>query len=198
MAEKRDTEIRREQIAKAALSVVATKGVRGLSIASVARVVGLVPSALYRHFESKDAILDAVLDLISDRLTDHVTAVTVAHPDALSRLRDLHVRHMELIRSSHAIPRIVFSEEAYNGNRRHRAKVVALVTRYLARVADIIRHGQEQGEIRPELDPAAMATLFLGLIQPPALLWQVSGGTLDLTTHSDETWRVFSGAIRQP
>ena len=170
MTQKRHTDIRQEQIVRAALSIVATKGVRGLSIATVARVVGLVPSALYRHFESKDAILNAVIDLISDRLTDHVTAVTLAHPDALSRLRDLHVRHMELIRSSHAIPRIVFSEEAYNGNRHHRAKVVALVTRYLARVADIVRHGQLQGEIRPDLDPEAMATLFLGLVQPPALL----------------------------
>ena len=197
MAEKRDTEIRREQIAQAALSVVAGKGMRGLSIAAVARVVGLVPSALYRHFASKDAILEAVLDLISERLTDHVTAVTLAHPDALSRLRDLQGRHMELIRSSHAIPRIVFSEDAYDGNRRHRAKVVALVTRYLARVAEIVRHGQLRGEIRPDLDPEAVAVLFLGLVQPPALLWQVSRGTLDLTKYSDQTWRVFSEAIRQ-
>ncbi len=197
MSEKRDTEIRREQIAKAALSVVAGKGVRGLSIAAVAREVGLVPSALYRHFAGKDAILDAVLDLIGERLADHVTAVTLAHPDALSRLHDLHGRHMELIRSSNAIPRIVFSEEAYNGNRRHRAKVVALVTRYLTRVSEIIHHGQLQGELRSDLDPDAIATLFLGLIQPPALLWQVSGGTLDLTKHSDQTWMVFSDAIRQ-
>lgn len=196
MSEKRGTEIRRRQIAQAALSVVAGKGVRGLSIAAVAREVGIVPSALYRHFDGRDAILEAVVDLISERLSDHVTAVTLKHPDALSRLHDLFGRHMELIRSSHAIPRIVFSEEAYDGNRRHRAKVIALVTRYLARVSEIVGHGQLQGEIRPDLNPEAIATLFFGLIQPPALLWQVSGGALDLTRHCEHTWLAFSDAIR--
>ncbi|MBI2220156.1 MAG: helix-turn-helix transcriptional regulator [Acidobacteria bacterium] len=54
MALKLDTEIRQEQIAQAALAVVARHGIRRLSIASVARRVGIVPSAPYRHFENKD------------------------------------------------------------------------------------------------------------------------------------------------
>ncbi|MEW5984198.1 MAG: hypothetical protein AB1806_17740 [Acidobacteriota bacterium] len=90
-----------------------------------------------------------------------MTAVSLAHPDALSRLRGRHGRHIELIRSSHAIPRIVFSEDAYTRNRRHRSKVIALVSRYLGRVGEIVRQGQLRGEIRAGLDAEAVATLFL-------------------------------------
>ena len=54
------TQIRREQIAEAALGLVAAEGVRRLSIAAVARRVGLVPSGIYRHYKSKDQVLDAV------------------------------------------------------------------------------------------------------------------------------------------
>ena len=64
MAEaKLQTRIRREQIAEAALQLVASEGVKRLSIAAAARRVGLVPSGIYRHFKSKDAMLDAVLEL---------------------------------------------------------------------------------------------------------------------------------------
>ncbi|HEY6572448.1 MAG TPA: helix-turn-helix domain-containing protein, partial [Candidatus Eisenbacteria bacterium] len=55
------TEVRRDQIAAAALQIIAAHGVRGLSLAAVARRVGLVPSAIYRHFAGKDEILDATL-----------------------------------------------------------------------------------------------------------------------------------------
>lgn len=58
--EKMKTEVRREQIAAAALQLIARRGMHGLSIAGIARQVGLVPSAIYRHFDGKDHVLDLV------------------------------------------------------------------------------------------------------------------------------------------
>ena len=74
-AEKLDTEIRQDQIAGAALEMLGTRGVHELSMADIARRVGLVPSAIYRHFRGKDDVLDAVLDLIGQRLLSNVQAV---------------------------------------------------------------------------------------------------------------------------
>ena len=54
--EKLGTEIRQEQIAEAALELVASQGLGRLSVAAVARRVGLVPSGIYRHYKSKDDI----------------------------------------------------------------------------------------------------------------------------------------------
>ena len=81
MAEsKLDTQVRREQIAEAALSLVASQGVRRLSIASIARRVGLVPSGIYRHFKNKGEVLDAVLDLVEKRLHANVEAARPSRP----------------------------------------------------------------------------------------------------------------------
>ncbi len=49
MARKLGTEIRKQQIAQAALSLVASHGLKGLNIAGIAGQVGLAPSAVYRH-----------------------------------------------------------------------------------------------------------------------------------------------------
>ena len=111
--EKLDTEIRREQILEAALEIVSRKGMKGLSIGAVARRIGLVPSAIYRHFESKDEIIDALLDQIESRLLANVAAVTAETDDPVLALELLFNRHIRLIRENVGIPRLVFSEEVY-------------------------------------------------------------------------------------
>ena len=96
--EKLDTQIRREQIAEAALSLVASQGLRRLSVAAVARRVGLVPSGIYRHFKNKDEILDAVLDRVEQRLLANVKASRDEHADALECLKDVLMRHIRFLR----------------------------------------------------------------------------------------------------
>src|SRR5271166_6583139 len=95
---KLQTRIRREQIAEAALRIVAAEGVKRLSIAAVARRVGLVPSGIYRHFKNKDAMIDAVLDLLESRLQGNVAAARDDSGDAIQRLHGLFTRHIRIIR----------------------------------------------------------------------------------------------------
>jgi len=47
-ASKRNSEFRRKQIARATLALVGKLGFRRLTLAAVAREVGLVPSGIYR------------------------------------------------------------------------------------------------------------------------------------------------------
>ena len=68
--EKLDTEIRPEQLSQAALALIAAHGLEGLSIARVARRVGLVPSAIYRHYSGKDDLVDYAPALTSQQVKD--------------------------------------------------------------------------------------------------------------------------------
>lgn len=194
--EKLDTEVRQEQFAEAALNIIGAHGLRGLSIARVAHRVGLVPSAVYRHFASKDELLDAVLALIRDRLLGNVTAVCNESTEPLECLRRLLMRHAQLIRENQGIPRIIFSEEVFVGNPQRRATVHEMVKSYLKRVAEIVRRGQEDGQIRPGLDQSTVSLMFLGMIQPAAILWRLSDGGIDITKHAEKAWQIFSEAIR--
>ena len=194
-AEKLHTDIRREQIVQAALSVIASDGLRGLTVQQVARRVGLAPSAIYRHFQSKDDVLNAILALIQDRLLGNVRAVGEETVDPLVRLRHLLWRQLQLIRETPAIPRIMFSEEVYHGHPERQATVYRIIRGYLDRVADLMRQGQQTGRIRPDVEPDTLALLFLGLIQPAAFLWHISGQGIDIAAHADQAWQVFSEAI---
>ena len=194
--EKLDTQVRQEQIARAALGLLTDLGMQGLNIGRVARRVGLVPSAIYRHFKSKDEILDAVLELIEERLLGNVRAVYEESSDCLERLRLLLMRHIELIRGNDAIPRIIFSDEVGFGDSAKRAKLYGIIEGYLKEVEDIVHRGQGAGVVRDDLDPATLSVMFLGLIQPAVILWHVSDGRFNATRHAREAWEIFRDAIR--
>jgi len=55
----------KEKILDAALEIFARDGYAGTNIKDIAGSVGIVKSALYKHFESKEAIWDAVMDRIA-------------------------------------------------------------------------------------------------------------------------------------
>ncbi len=188
------TEIRKEQIAQAALDVIAEQGVSGLSAASVARV-GLVPSALYRHFKRKDQILDAVLELIDQRLMENVATVQQETSDAVEQLHQLLTRHVAMIRQNQVILRIVFSEAIYGHHQTWRTKIQAILNHYLQAIAALVRAGQSAGQLRRDADPDMLAVLFLGLVQPAAILWHISGGQFDLDRQVMKAWKIFHCGI---
>lgn len=196
MSQKLGTEIRRVQIAEAALAAVARHGLSRLNIARVARLVGVVPSALYRHFPSKDAIVDTVMGLVRERLLENVRVVTDTVADPFEQLRLLLRRHVQFIVENQALPRIIFSEQVYDGRPGRRRAVFRTIEAYLGRVADIVRAGQREGRIRHDLDAGTVAVMFLGLIQPAAILSHMSDGRFDAAAHAERAWEIFAEAIR--
>ena len=194
--EKLDTELRQEQLAQAALSLITTHGLKGLSVARVARRVGLVPSAVYRHFESKDELLNAVLELIRERLNANVVQASQDGTDALQILRRLVMAHVRLIRENEGILSVVFSDEVHNGRPERKAQVHSIIQGYLRRVAQVVSRGQQQGHIRPDADPGTVSLMFLGVIQPAALLWHLSDGGFDVTQHVERAWDLLSQSLR--
>jgi AcrR family transcriptional regulator len=51
----------RTRILRAARRLFDEKGLEELSLRSVARIVGITPMAIYRHFDSKEALVDALV-----------------------------------------------------------------------------------------------------------------------------------------
>ena len=58
------TRIRQEQITRAALEVISSEGVQGLTTANIARRAGISEANLYRHFENKEAILKDLVERV--------------------------------------------------------------------------------------------------------------------------------------
>jgi AcrR family transcriptional regulator len=193
--EKLGTEIRREQIAQAALSLVAGEGPRKLSIAAVARRVGLVPSGIYRHFRNKDEMLTAVLDLIESRMMANVAAAREESDDPLECLKGVLTRHIRFIREGRAIPQMIFAGDLHDGHPERKQHILRILRRYAGEVAQIVRQGQQRGCVRRELNPETVAMMLFGIVVPAGILWHLTEGEFDVTRHAGRAWPILRAAI---
>jgi len=194
-ARKTETVVRKEQIAEAALELIGIEGVSALSIAGIARRVGIVPSALYRHFKSKDDVVDAVLELLKYRLLNNVAEVRKETEGALDRLNSLLLRHARMLSENRAIPLVVFSDGVYVGHSERKPIVAEIMTNYLSEIQTIIEEGKREGAIREDVKPTTASVMFLGLILPAAVFWNVTEGGFDMMSHVDNVWPAFIRCI---
>ena len=190
-SEKLPTTVRKEQIVATALILLSDNDTKKLKLTDIAEHMGLAPSALYRHFKNRDAILSAVLEHIRMKLYRNLENVRQTTDNAVERLHEMLSRHVRLIRQEQGIPRIIFSDEIWGQKKERRQRLFRIVTGYLAEIEDIVKEGQNKGQIRKGLDAGVVARLFFGIVQPAALLWHMSEGQFDLDRHIAGAWPVF-------
>jgi AcrR family transcriptional regulator len=82
---------RREEIVDAALQLLGEVGLEGTTATRIAEAVGLTPGALYRHFDSRDAMLRAANEAASGRAMSWFDTST--ERDIPRRLQQLGSEH---------------------------------------------------------------------------------------------------------
>ena len=90
-------ERRRQQILDSAKKLFARQGFRAVSIDDIGAGAGISGPAVYRHFDSKEALLAELLVGISKRLHDGMSSIVAAHSGAQPReaMEDLLAFHVE-------------------------------------------------------------------------------------------------------
>src|SRR4051812_35911958 len=113
----------RNSLIRAALGLVAERGVEGFSLREAARTVGVSASACYRHFADREELLAAVAHEGLDTLSERMRTAAEAHPgagafDAVNRFWDyssayLHfaLEHPMHFRVMHAVPKSEHSRD---------------------------------------------------------------------------------------
>ncbi len=100
-----------DAIADAAYRIYVADGLAGLSMRNVANRIGVTATALYRHFDGKDALVEAVSErgfhLFADRLLGKPVARDPRRRvlQILDHYRDFAFRQPELFRLMFATPR---------------------------------------------------------------------------------------------
>ncbi len=166
------TEDRQRQIADAALKLVAEHGVGGLTIAAIAREVGLAEGTLFRHFGSKQEIADAAVGRMEELLFE---GFPPQQGDPLERLGAFFMQRVGLVRRLPGVMRLLLSDELSRaGTEAAAARVLELKRRSMGFVVQCFAEARQRGLVRGDLDPRALALLVngaaLALLQVPAQL----------------------------
>ena len=193
MRSRKTTEIRREEILRAALSIVEQQGLDNLNTNAIATVIQLVPSAIYRHFKNKEDLIAALIDFIGERLQQNLQQAAMQEGTALARLKNLFELHVNLLQEEPAIPRILYFLISSERNQELKQKMLAEINAYVYETKKLLLQGKKAGEINQAVDVTAAAMMFLGMIQPLVILSQENKDVLD--EYPQKLWQCYQRAI---
>ncbi|UCD09987.1 MAG: TetR/AcrR family transcriptional regulator [Dehalococcoidales bacterium] len=153
---------RQEKILEAALDCFAKKGFNEASVDDICQIVGLSHGAIYRYFSSKEDVIEASVQRSREMRAERfenlkqkesaIEAINESMESSINRIEEPEgIRYTRLWVQ-------LFSESLKN----ERIKEAISITfdDVVDHLEEIIRLGQENGEINPDLDPHILARLF--------------------------------------
>lgn len=164
-------------IKRVALGLIYRQGFAAMNLRDLAAEVGIQPSSLYNHIESKQALLlDLMLEHMSELLEAADAALAAAGPGVVSRLRAFiaqHVLwHMERKQAVYIANFELRALEPENYDR-----VVALRRAYEARLMALLEEGVQAGELAVADVPVAAYAILAALTG--ICTWYRPDGRLD-------------------
>lgn len=152
---------RRQKILDAAANLIARNGYHAVSLSDIGADAGIVGSGVYRHFESKAAILVAIFEQVIDGLLAAAQEAVESGGALEDVVRHLVADQVRFVVDSREIA-VVYYHEVMNLPEEDRRRLRRKQRLYVEEWVHVLR------ECRPELDEAVARTLVhaaIGAIQ---------------------------------
>lgn len=166
-------EPRKADIVSAVLRLVDRVGITGLTTKRIAREVGFAEGALYKHVKSKSDVFRIILTASSKMLEERFQDLSRRRIGPERTLRELFEFAVAFLEEYPGIYRILFSDGLYAEDRKMFRAFQDILLDLRGRVQSIIEKGMAERVFWPDLDPAAHAVMYLGVIHTTFALWTV-------------------------
>src|SRR5437763_11871501 len=182
---------KRERIMDAAIKVFAEHGFHTATVAGIARAAGVADGTIYLYFKGKD---DLLLRLFDEKMTALLAEARAelarekSAPDKLQRFIQLHLALVERNPDLASVLIVELRQSAQFIKAADRAKLAS----YVDLIAEVVRAGQESGELTRDISPAAVKRAIFGALDELALGWLLGGrrGALKKTAAEVAEWLV--------
>lgn len=169
----------RERLFRAALQLFAKKGFAETTVEDITEAADVGKGTFFNYFPSKDHILLAFGEMQLGKLESAVEVARSTKEPMPQFLRSLGVRMTQEPTRNPEIIRALL--QAYLSTTPVRAAMINLQKRVHAIHSEMIRLGQERGEIRSDIPAEEIAFVFRQTIFGTLLIWSLFG---DATLHS--------------
>lgn len=192
----KNSDVRKDQIAEAALTIMAEEGFDKLSIEAVAHRVGLTPSGIYRHFSGREEMLDAVLPVLTERMKGMLVQAEQSSPAAAEKLRFFFQALFSNIYVQRTLPEVMLTPEYFRSRQERRAVLFDIVSVMQRYVREKIVEGQAAHAIAANVDPDAFWLLMFGSVRAAMIYWTLSEKSCDVKACDKVIWQALSRLLR--
>jgi AcrR family transcriptional regulator len=195
ISHRQPSELRRPQIADAALNVIAEQGLRKFTARAIAREVGVSDAALYRHFPSTRAIVHAAIERVQEVLFE---GFPPADPDPLERLGRFFRQRASAVAGHPGIARLMFSEDlAHAAAPEGGARVAEMKRRSVGFVLACLEEARRRRLLVVGLAPRDAAVVVTGSLMALLHAGRGTAGSEAAEQAAQRVWRTLEHLLRR-
>ncbi len=186
---------RRAATIEAVIDLAGTQNPSDITTTAIAQYMGLTQGALFRHFTSKDAILQAVMSWVAERLLARIDKAADGISSPLAALEAVFMTHIDFVSDHPGVPRMLFGELQRSGDTLPKRMVHTLTQQYGERLHRLLEAGKEKGELNAQLDVNAAAVLFIGTIQGLVMQSLIAGNVSRIRQDAPGLFAIYRKGI---
>jgi AcrR family transcriptional regulator len=182
-------QLTRQRVIEQAAPVFNQRGYWGSSLRDLMQATGLEKGGIYNHFRSKDELAAAAFDHNVDLMRVRIRSALAGRRHAAERLRAI----TDVYRTFAVDPPFaggcpilnaaVDSDDTHPMLRRKAQDAMRELRD--GTIVRIVARGVERGELRPEIDPEAVATVFVASLEGALMLTHLYGDEQYIATAND-------------
>lgn len=185
---------KQKEIINASLEIIAESGIQRLTIKNLSKKIGLVESAIYRHYESKTHILIAILDSICEQSKSHEIEETGSVFGILEK--KIRVRFSTFTEKP-VLVSVVFAEDLFQNEPTLVEKNRLKVKKSISDLSALIQKGQQSGEIRSDINPEIVSVMINGSIRMLVKQWKMAEYSFDLIRRGEDLISSFKVILKK-
>ena len=187
---------RRASTVDAVIELAAKQNPSEITTTDIANHMGVTQGALFKHFPTKDAILQAVMEFVADRLLSRVDNAACDAPTPIAAIEAIFTAHVEFVVEHPGVPRMMFGQLQHARQTAPKRMAQTLIRRYGERLHELIDQGKSAGELSASLDSSAAAILFIGTIQGLVMQSMLAGDVELMRKDAPRVFAIFLNGIR--
>ncbi len=189
---------RQIQIIESALELIAEKGIQGLTIKNLSKKIGVSEPAIYRHFESKNAILLTILNNFKQMAGMMAGMIPSVEGTAFDKIEFMFSKIIQLFIESPSYVSVIFSEELFKNDEKLKNNIIEVLNQNEQTIEGIIRTGQKKGNVRTDIDSKNLALIVMGSLRFLVKQWDIKGQNKNLKKEGNQLLNSLKLIISKP
>lgn len=195
IGKRRSSKERRALAIDAVIDLASGMNPADITTAAISERMGLTQGALFRHFPTKDAVLQAVMESVSERLLSRIDEAVREETAPLEALRAIFMAHVGFIESNPGVPRLLFSELQRTEETGAKRAVAAFLEASATRILVQLDEAKKLGLVSPDICPRSAAMSLVGSVQGLVIQAMLSGRVGDIGAGADGVFAVWRRGV---
>lgn len=190
---------RREQILQALALMLEEDSGKRITIAALARQVGVSEAALYRHFPSKARMFEGLISFIEGTLFERISRILEEVHEAVPRCGQILILLLAFAEKNPGLSRLLEGDVLTGETARLRLRIHQLFERVETQLKQVLREAELRERRRTVLPVSATANLLIAVAEGRISQYVRSDFQRRPTEHWDDQWALLSAQLmREP